>query len=443
VATQEDKELLIKVKDTLKSEVSPITYSTWISSLEIQSITNDNIVLIASNPFQKDTVTSKYLDLIKNTFDFITNIDRTITIKLENEITDSSNKTEGNNVKLNINNGLNPRYTFENFVVGNNNNFAQAAAMGVAENPGSKYNPLVFYSGSGLGKTHLMHAIGNQILQNNPDMSVLYVTSEQFTNQLINALKDQTTENFRNKYRNIDVLLIDDIQFIANKKSTQEEFFHTFNTLHDAGKQVVVSSDRPPKEIDLLDDRIRTRLEWGVTADIEKPDYETRLAILRQKAQLENIIVDDDILEAIATKVDTNIRELEGILTKLIAKASLQNSQITIDMAEKAISEVIQSKDKVISSQYIQEVVGKYFNIDPQDLIGQKRSANITFPRQIAMYLCRNVANLSLPQIGKDFGNRDHSTVMHSVSKIEKEIETVNNTKLIVESVEKILRDKK
>ena len=229
---------------------------------------------------------------------------------------------------------------------------------------------------------------------------------------------------------------------IHNKKSTQEEFFHTFNTLHDAGKQVVVSSDRPPKEIDLLDDRIRTRLEWGVTADIEKPDYETRLAILRQKAQIENIIVDDEILEAIATKVDTNIRELEGILTKLIAKASLQNSQITIDMTEKAISEVIQSKDKVISSQYIQEVVGKYFNIDPQDLIGQKRSSNITFPRQIAMYLCRNVANLSLPQIGKDFGNRDHSTVMHSVSKIEKEIETKNNTKLIVESVEKILRNK-
>ena len=287
-----------------------------------------------------------------------------------------------------------------------------------------------------------MHAIGNQILMDNPDMRVLYVTSEQFTNQLINALKDQTTEKFRNKYRNIDVLLIDDIQFIANKKSTQEEFFHTFNTLHDAGKQVVVSSDRPPKEIDLLDDRIRTRLEWGVTADIEKPDYETRLAILRQKAQIENIIVDDEILEAIATKVDTNIRELEGILTKLIAKASLQNSQITLDMAEKAISEVIQSKDKVISSQYIQEVVGKYFNIDPQDLIGQKRSANITFPRQIAMYLCRNVANLSLPQIGKDFGNRDHSTVMHSVSKIEKEIETKNNTKLIVESVEKILKNK-
>ena len=439
MATQEDKELLIKVKETLKSEVSPITYSTWIASLDIQDITNDTIVLVASNPFQKDTVTSKYLDLIKNTFDFVTNKDRTVVIKLENELTDSSNKKDGEQVKLNINNGLNPRYTFENFVVGN---FAQAAAMGVAENPGSKYNPLVFYSGSGLGKTHLMHAIGNQILQDNPDMSVLYVTSEQFTNQLINALKDQTTENFRNKYRNIDVLLIDDIQFIANKKSTQEEFFHTFNTLHDAGKQVVVSSDRPPKEIDLLDERIRTRLEWGVTADIEKPDYETRLAILRQKAQIENIIVDDEILEAIATKVDTNIRELEGILTKLIAKASLQNSQITIDMAEKAISEVIQSKDKVISSQYIQEVVGKYFNIDPQDLVGQKRSANITFPRQIAMYLCRNVANLSLPQIGKDFGNRDHSTVMHSVSKIEKEIETVNNTKLIVESVEKILRDK-
>ena len=205
--------------------------------------------------------------------------------------------------------------------------------------------------------------------------------------------------------------------------------------MHDAGKQVVVSSDRPPKEIDLLDDRIRTRLEWGVTADIEKPDYETRLAILRQKAQIENIIVDDEILEAIATKVDTNIRELEGILTKLIAKASLQNSQITLDMAEKAISEVIQSKDKVISSQYIQEVVGKYFNIDPQDLIGQKRSANITFPRQIAMYLCRNMTNESFPKIGIEFGGKDHSTVMHSCDKIKVEIESNNEIKNSIEKI--------
>ncbi len=284
-----------------------------------------------------------------------------------------------------------------------------------------------------------MHAIGNQILMNNPNSNILYVTSENFTNQLINALRDQATEKFREKYRNIDVLLIDDIQFIANKKSTQEEFFHTFNTLYESGKQIVLSSDKPPKDIELLEDRLKSRFDWGLIADISNPDFETRLAILRKKTQLDNIIIDDEILSAIATRVDTNIRELEGTLNKLVAKASLTNSPITMEMTEKAINDIIQKQDKVISSEYIQDVVGKYFSVSPQDLRGSKRSNDVTFPRQIAMYLCRNVAQMSLPQIGIDFGKRDHTTVMHAVNKIEKEIKTNSNTRLIVESVQKIL----
>lgn len=284
-----------------------------------------------------------------------------------------------------------------------------------------------------------MHAIGNQILSYNSNAKVLYVTSENFTNQLINALKDQATEKFREKYRSIDVLLIDDIQFIANKKSTQEEFFHTFNTLYESGKQIVLSSDKPPKDIELLEDRLKSRFEWGLIADISNPDYETRLAILRKKTQLDNIIIDDEILSAIATRVDSNIRELEGTLNKLIAKASLTNSPITMEMTEKAINDIVAQQDKVISSEYIQDVVGKYFNVSPQDLRGAKRSNDVTFPRQIAMYLCRNVAQMSLPQIGIDFGKRDHTTVMHACNKIEKEIKSNSNTKLIVESVKKIL----
>ena len=280
---------------------------------------------------------------------------------------------------------------------------------------------------------------GNSILRNNRESKILYVTSEKFTNQLINAIKDNKNEQFRTKYRNIDVLLIDDIQFIAGKERCQEEFFHTFNTLHESGKQIILSSDRPPKDIQLLEDRLKSRFERGLIADISNPDYETRLAILRKKAQLDNIIIDDEILSNIANRIDSNIRELEGTLNKLIAKSSLTNSSITMEMAEKAINDIVSQQDKVISSEFIQETVAKYFNISAKELKGSKRSNDIAFPRQIAMYLCRNVAQMSLPQIGKDFGKRDHTTVMHACNKIEKEIKENQNTKLIVESVKNIL----
>ncbi len=440
-------DLLTKAKELLKEETTRISYETWIKGLEIQSENNGDIVLLTSTEFQKNIVDSKYNDLLTNTFNFLTNKDCTVTIVSREEL-EKQAKTEspntGNNIMVEapINyaiTNLNAKYTFDSFVVGNNNKFAHAAALAVAEAPASSYNPLYIYGGVGLGKTHLMHAIGNEILKNNKNAKVLYVTSETFTNQLINAIKDNKNEQFRTKYRNIDVLLIDDIQFIAGKDSIQEEFFHTFNTLYESGKQIILSSDKPPKDIQLLEDRLKSRFEWGIIADISNPDYETRLAILRKKAQLDNILIDDDILSNIATRIDSNIRELEGTLNKLIAKASLTNSPITMEMAERAINDIVSQQEKVISSDYIQEVVGKYFNINPKDLKGSKRSNDITFPRQIAMYLCRNVANMSLPQIGKDFGKRDHTTVMHACSKIEKEIKEKSNTKLIVESVKNIL----
>ena len=338
---------------------------------------------------------------------------------------------------------LNPKYTFETFVVGNNNRFAHAAALAVAEAPAASYNPLFIYGGVGLGKTHLMHAIGNEILKNNRNSRILYITSEAFTNELINAIKENTGDQFRNKYRSIDVLLIDDIQFIAGKDRVQEEFFHTFNTLYESGKQVILSSDKPPKDIPLLEDRLKSRFEWGIIADISNPDYETRLAILRKKAQLDNIIVDDEILSTIATRIDSNIRELEGALNKLTAKASLVKTPITMEMAEKAINDIVAAQEKVISAEFIQDVVAKYFSVSSKDLKGSKRSNDITFPRQIAMYMCRNVANMSLPQIGRAFGKRDHTTVMHACNKVEQDMKENSNTKLIVESVKNlILNDK-
>lgn len=280
---------------------------------------------------------------------------------------------------------------------------------------------------------------GNEILRTNRSTNVLYVTSERFTNEFIDAIKNNKMDSFRKKYRNIDVLLIDDIQFIAGKERIQEEFFHTFNALYEAKKQIILSSDKPPRDIQLLEDRLKSRFDWGLIVDISLPDYETRLAILRKKAEGEHIIIDDSILANIALKIDTNVRELEGVLNKMVAIASLTHSPITVELAERSINDVIMQKEKVISADFVQEVVARYFNIEKRELKGAKRSNDIAFPRQIAMYLCREVANMSFPQIGLEFGKRDHTTVMHAFSKIEKEIKDKPNTKLIVESVKNIL----
>ncbi len=448
--TVDKDELLSKLKELLKNEVSTISFDTWIAPLGIDSINDDNIVFTATSDFQKDFIENKFNSLIFNTLRYITNREWTfsvIDISQENSSDTSIITNKNSNVSdtelENNHQTLNPKYTFETFVVGNNNRFAHAAALAVGNEPGKSYNPLFLYGGVGLGKTHLMQAIGNRILEDNPKSNVLYVTSEKFTNQLINAIKDSKTEMFRNKYRNIDVLLIDDIQFIAGKDRIQEEFFHTFNTLREDGKQIIISSDKPPRDIEFLEDRLKSRFEWGLLADISCPDYETRLAILRKKAQDENIIIDDSILSDIATKIDSNIRELEGVFNKIVARASLTHSPITIELAENIINEFKYESQKVISCDFIKETVSKYFSIDKDELAGSKRSNDIAFPRQIAMYLCREIANMSFPQIGVEFGNRDHSTVMHGYNKISKEIKEKNNTKLIVESVKNIITDEK
>ena len=440
------EELVAKIKELLKPEVTKISYDTWILPLDIRSIDGDNIVFTTISEFQKDFIENKYKSLIFNTLRYITNKDWTFSVvdlskeeqKDEVVIKDNSNVNSPEEVEINKST-LNPKYTFETFVVGNSNRFAHAAALAVGNEPGKAYNPLFLYGGVGLGKTHLMHAIGNRILENNNKMNVLYVTSEKFTNQLVNAIKDNKNEVFRNKYRSIDVLLIDDIQFIAGKERIQEEFFHTFNSLYEDGRQIIISSDKPPRDIQFLEDRLKSRFEWGLLADISCPDYETRLAILRKKAQDENILIDDFILSDIANKIDSNIRELEGVFNKIVARASLIHSPITIELAENIINEFKYESEKVISCDFIKETVAKYFSINKDDLSGNKRSNDIAFPRQIAMYLCREIANMSFPQIGIDFGGRDHSTVMHACKKIEKEVKEKNNTKLIVDSVKNII----
>ena len=320
---------------------------------------------------------------------------------------------------------LNPRYTFDTFVTGKSNQLAHAASVSVAENPGHGYNPLFLYGGVGLGKTHLMHAIGHRILEHHPEMRVLYVSSEKFTNELINSIRDGHPEKFRDKYRTIDVLMVDDIQFISGKTSTQEEFFHTFNALHDDNKQIILSSDRPPKEVEKLEDRLRSRFEWGLITDIQAPDLETRIAILRKKAMVDHLDVPNDVMFSIANRVDTNIRELEGALTRVVAYASLTRQPVTTELAMQALKDLFpDGGQKEVTLEVIQEIVANYFQIPVDDLHSKKRSRSIAFPRQVAMYLCRELTESSLPAIGQFFGGRDHTTVLHAYDKIQKEKET-------------------
>ena len=442
------EQVLIEAKELLKDEMSQISHKTWIEPLKIASIVDNNVTLVSEDSFKRDMADTKFHDLIMNTFSVILQKNCTLSIICKDEISEvEEKKVEIQSVSNNnqyVGTSLNPKYNFSTFVVGDNNRFAHAASLAVAEAPATAYNPLFLYGGVGLGKTHLMHAIGNEVLFNNKNANVLYVTSERFTNEFIDALKSAGTEKFRQKYRNIDVLLIDDIQFIAGKERLQEEFFHTFNTLHESGKQIVISSDRPPRDIPLLEDRLKSRFEWGLLADVSMADYETRLAILRKKTDENHVIIDDEILSDIALKIDSNIRELEGVFNKLVAQASLTHTPITMEMAEKAINVVILQKASVISVEYIQEMVCKYFNISIKDLKSSQRSNDIAFPRQVGMYLCRILTNESYPKIGEAFGKRDHTTVMHAYKKIEQDIKQnpESNTKLIVDSVKKIILSK-
>jgi len=442
------EQVLTEAKELLKDEMSQISHKTWIEPLKIASIVDNNVTLVSEDSFKRDMADTKFHDLIMNTFSVILQKNCTLSIICKDEFPEvEEKKIEIQSISNNnqyLGTSLNHKYTFSTFVVGDNNRFAHAASLAVAEAPGTAYNPLFLYGGVGLGKTHLMHAIGNEVLFNNKNAKILYVTSERFTNEFIDALKNANTEKFRQKYRNIDVLLIDDIQFIAGKDSTQEEFFHTFNELRESGKQIVLSSDKPPKDISLLEERLKTRFEWGLLADVSMADYETRLAILRKKRDENHVIIDDEILSDIALKIDSNIRELEGVFNKLVAQASLTHTPITMEMTEKAINAVILQKASVISVEYIQEMVCKYFNITIKDLKSSQRSNDIAFPRQVGMYLCRILTNESYPKIGEAFGKRDHTTVMHAYKKIEQDIKQnpESNTKLIVDSVKKIILSK-
>ena len=337
---------------------------------------------------------------------------------------------------------LNPKYVFDSFVVGNSNRMAHAASLAVAESPAQAYNPLFLYGNSGLGKTHLMHSIGHFILDRNPQAKVLYVTSETFTNELINSIQNNKNEEFRNKYRNIDVLMIDDIQFISKKEGTQEEFFHTFNALYESNKQIIISSDRPPKEIKTLEDRLRSRFEWGLIADVQPPDYETRIAILKKKAERDNLTVPDDVMAYIAKNIASNIRELEGALTRIVAFATLTNQDISIALAENSLKDIFSENSATpLTPELIQQVVAEYYNIRVEDIQGSKKPKNIAFPRQVSMYLCRKLLDISLPKIGESFGGRDHTTVIYAISKIEKQLESDEGLQKTVHALEKEIKE--
>ena len=425
------KELWEKTLNIIKGELSEVSFNTWIKSCEPISMSSDTIRISVPNAFTQEILEKRYKDLVANSIRAICsklyNIEFLIASEIQNTEEEKSEKQSNKKIKENtkvivsdeMNTNLNPKYTFDSFVIGNSNRFAHAASLAVAESPAKAYNPLFIYGEVGLGKTHLMHAIGHYVLQNNPSAKVVYVSSEKFTNELINAIKDDKNEEFRTKYRNVDVLLIDDIQFIAGKERTQEEFFHTFNALHDANKQIILSSDRPPKEIPTLEDRLRSRFEWGLIADIQVPDFETRMAILKKKADVEKLNVANEVMVYIATKIKSNIRELEGALIRIVAYSSLTNREITVDLASEALKDIISKKQgKHITIEIIQDVVANYFNLRVEDLKSQRRTRNVSYPRQIAMYLSRKLTDMSLPKIGEEFGGRDHTTVIHAYEKI-------------------------
>jgi chromosomal replication initiator protein len=424
----------------LKNELTEISFDTWIKTIEPQTMTSDSIELRVSSDFFKGILESRYYELIKNAVKQVTSKEYDFKITIPSE--DMPNRpSDGLDNTLNDENSfsvLNPKYTFDTFVIGNSNRLAHAASVAVAESPAKAYNPLFIYGGVGLGKTHLMHAIGHYIMGQFPSSRVLYVSSEKFTNELINAIRDDTNEAFRNKYRNIDVLLIDDIQFIGGKERTQEEFFHTFNALYEADKQIIISCDKPPKEIITLEERLRSRFEWGLIADIQPPDLETRIAILRKKAQLENLTIPDDVMSFIADKIASNIRELEGALNRVIAYSSLTENEISIDLTMEALKEILSANaSRVINSTLIMETVSRYFDIKMEDFKSKKRSREISFPRQIAMFLCRELTDMSLPKIGDEFGGRDHTTVLHAYDKISNDLENSAELRRAIEELKR------
>jgi chromosomal replication initiator protein len=410
--------LWTNILTSLKGEMQPSSFDTWLSSAQLTDFKDNTLTISVANEFCKEWIEDRYFRLIRNIAQSILRRPISLTLKV-------SDSPDANNDLLSLNPlvPLNPKYTFDTFVIGNGNRFAHAAALAVAESPAKSYNPLFLYGGSGLGKTHLMHAVGHTIHKKYHHMKIAYVTGEQFTNELIDSIRYEKQVEFRNTYRKVDVLLIDDIQFLAGKEGTQEEFFHTFNTLYEASKQIIISSDRSPREIPTLEERLRSRFEWGLTTDINPPDYETRIAILRKKSQIEQFIVPEEIINFIATEIHSNIRELEGALIKIAAHCKMTESPeepiiMTPDLAAEVLKDMLPQSGHNISGETIQKIVAEHYNMTVQELKQKKRTRTVSFPRQVAMYLCRKHTDLSLPMIGEIFGGRDHTTVLHAYDKI-------------------------
>jgi len=436
------QEIWDKTLQIIRTELTEVSFNTWLKTLEPVGIRNQTFILEVPNKFNKEILETRYLGLIANSVKQVTSKEYALDFILpENNLANAQETMNNKTSDLFEPPQLNPKYVFGEFVIGNSNRFAHAASLAVAEAPAKAYNPLFIYGGVGLGKTHLMHAIGHYILDNNANAKVVYVSSEKFTNELINSIKDDKNEEFRNKYRTVDVLLVDDIQFIAGKERTQEEFFHTFNALHEANKQIIVSSDRPPKEIPTLEDRLRSRFEWGLITDMQIPDFETRIAILRKKADLEDINIPNEVLHFISKKIKSNIRELEGALIRIVAYSSLTNREITVELAAEALKDIISSsKPRQVNVDLIKDVVAQYYNIQVKDFESKRRTRSISFPRQIAMYLCREMTDLSLPKIGEEFGGRDHTTVIHAYDKISSDLsvneDLSNKIKKIIQEIQ-------
>jgi len=441
-------ELWNDILNKMKEKISKPSFETWLKHTEARDLQDDMFFVSVPNEFTKNWLDQRYTQVINSLLYEVTGSKLQVKFIIPDDQVDNikSDKMNLNQIKKpdnSIINMLNPKYTFDTFVVGSTNRFAHAASLAVAEAPAKSYNPLFIYGGVGLGKTHLMHAIGHYVLEHHPDKNVMYLSSEKFTNEFINSIMENKAENFRNKYRNVDILLVDDIQFLAGKEQTQEEFFHTFNTLHEENKQIIISSDRPPKEIPTLEERLRSRFEWGLITDISPPDLETRIAILSKKAKAEGLTdISNEVMHYIANQIDTNIRELEGALVRVVAYSSLVNEDINTELATEALKDIIPNKQpKMITPKVIQNIVAEKYDVKINDFLSKKRTRAIAYPRQIAMYLTRELTELSLPKIGQEFGGRDHTTVIHAHNKIIKELETdenlANEIKSLMEEIKK------
>ncbi|MEC0243887.1 chromosomal replication initiator protein DnaA [Paenibacillus dokdonensis] len=434
-------ELWQQILSIIHTKLSKPSFDTWFKATKAIQMSDHSIVISAPTTFAVEWLESRYTKLVSSTiFELLgKQVDVRFVIE-ENKpaevVPQQPTPMPQVTQEEAFTSMLNPKYTFDTFVIGSGNRFAHAASLAVAEAPAKAYNPLFLYGGVGLGKTHLMHAIGHYILEHNPASRVVYISSEKFTNEFINSIRDNRAESFRNKYRNVDILLIDDIQFLAGKESTQEEFFHTFNALHEEQKQIIISSDRPPKEIPTLEDRLRSRFEWGLITDIQPPDLETRIAILRKKAKAENLDIPNEAMMYIANQIDTNIRELEGALIRVVAYSSLTNQDVTTHLAAEALKDIIpSSRPRMITIQDIQQKVGEYYNLKLEDFKARKRTKAVAFPRQIAMYLSRELTDFSLPKIGEAFGGRDHTTVIHAHEKITQSLKNDQDLYKVVNNI--------